>query len=68
MLAIAKATLHDINQVRNDLHLTKLRIDHITSRLITVESEIHVWREKVNDNTAAIIYLTAIVGHPLPES
>lgn len=46
MLAIAKATLHDINQVRNDLHLTKLRIYHITSRLINVEGEIHVWREK----------------------
>ena len=37
MLAIAKATLHDINQVRDDLHHTRVRIDHITTRLLTVE-------------------------------
>ena len=67
MLATARATLHDINQVRNDLHVTKARIDHITSRLLIVEDEITKWKETVTDNSAAIIYLTAIVGHLLPE-
>ena len=53
MLAIAKATLHDINQVRDDLHQTRVRIDHITMRLLTVEEEVRIWKGNVADNTAA---------------
>ena len=47
MLAIAKATLHDINQVRDDLHHTRVRIDHTATRLLTVEEEVRVWKGHV---------------------
>ena len=42
MLTIAKATLHDINQIKIGLNHIKLRINHITIRLLTVEEEIKV--------------------------
>ena len=67
MLAIAKATLHDINQVKEDLHITKTRIAHIASSILAVEDKVREWKETTTDNTATIIYLTAIVGHFLPE-
>ena len=67
MLAIAKATLHDINQVRDDLHHSKVRTDHIATRLLTVEEEVRVWKGHVADNTAALLYVTTIIGHLLPE-
>ena len=66
MLALAQATLHDLNELQNQLENTNTRTDYLANRLINAETNLQKVADKTNDNWLAIEYLALVLGQIFP--
>ena len=66
MLALAQATLHDLNELQNQLENTNARTDYLANRLINAETNLHKVADKTDDNWLAIEYLALVLGQIFP--
>ena len=57
MLALAQATLHDLNELQNQLENTNARTDYLANRLINAETNLQKVADRTDDNcvTSAIL-------------
>ena len=66
MLALAQATLHDLNDLQDQLEKTNARTDYLANRLINAEINSQKVAYRANGNQLAIEYLALILGQIFP--
>ena len=67
MLALAQATLHDLNELQDKLASTNARTDYLVNRLISAETNRLVKVvDRANDNQLAIEYMAHVLGQIFP--
>ena len=66
MLALAQATLHDLNELQNQLENTNARTDYLANRLINAETNLQKVADRTDDNWLAIEYLALVLGQIFP--
>ena len=66
MLALAQATLHDLNELQNQLENTNARTDYLANRLINAETNLQEVADRTDDNWLAIEYLALVLGQIFP--
>ena len=49
MLALAQATLHDLNELQNQLASTNSRTDYLANRLINAETNLQKVADRANE-------------------
>ena len=54
MLALAQATLHDLNELQDQLENTNARTDYLANRLINAETNLHKVADRADGNQLAI--------------
>ena len=62
MITLAQATLHDLNDLQDQLANTNARIDYLVNRLINAETNLQRVADRVNDNQLAIEYMALVLG------
>ena len=58
MLALAEATLHDLNDLQDQLASTYARTDYLANRLINAKTNLQKVADRVNDKQLAIEYMS----------
>ena len=66
MLALTQATLHDLNELQNQLENTNARTDYLANRLINAETNLQKVPDRTDDNWLAIEYLALVLGQIFP--
>ena len=66
MLALAKATLHDLNELQDQLENTNAKTDYLANRLINAETNLQKVANRANGNQLAIEYLALVLGQIFP--
>ena len=66
MLALAQATLHDLNELQNQLENTNARTDYLANRLINAETNLQKVADRTEDNWLAIEYLALVLRQIFP--
>ena len=66
MLALAQATLHDLNELQNQLENTNARTDYLANRLINAETNLQKIADRTDDNWLATEYLALVLGQIFP--
>ena len=66
MLALAQATLHDLNELQDQLENTNARTDYLANRLINAETNLQKVADRADDNQLAIEYLALALGQIFP--
>ena len=66
MLALAQATLYDLNELQEQLESTNARTDYLANRLINAETNLQKVANRANGNQLAIEYLALILGQIFP--
>ena len=69
MLALAQVTLHDLNELQDQLENTNARTDYLANRLINAETNLQRVADRADGNQLAIEYLALVLGliFPNPE-
>ena len=68
MLALAQATLHDLNELQDQLKNTNARTDYLANRLINAETSLQKVADRADGNQLAIEYLALVLGENFPKS
>ena len=66
MLALAQATLHDLNELQDQLENTNARTDYLANRLINAETNLQKVADRADGNQLAIEYLALVLGQIFP--
>ena len=66
MLTLAQATLHDLNELQDQLANTNATTDYLANRLINAETNLQSVANRVNDNQLAIEYIALVLGQIFP--
>ena len=66
MLALTQATLHDLNELKDQLANTNARTDYLANRLINAETNLQNVADRVNANQLVIEYMALVLGQICP--
>ena len=66
ILALAQATLHDLNELQNQLENTNARTDYLANRLINAETNLQKVADRADGNQLAIEYLALVLEQIYP--
>ena len=66
MLVLAQATLHDLNELQDQLKSTNARTDYLAYRLINDETNLQKVADRANGNQLTIEYLALVLGQIFP--
>ena len=66
MFALAQATLHDLNELQDQLENTNARADYLANRLINAETNLQKVADRADGNQLAIEYLALVLGQIFP--
>ena len=66
MLTLAQATLHDLNELQDQLENTNARTDYLSNRLINAETNLQKVAKRANGNQFTVEYFTLVLGQIFP--
>ena len=66
MLALAQPTLHDLNDLQDQLASTNARTDYLANRPINAETNLQKVADRANDNQLAIEHMALVSGQIFP--
>ena len=66
LLALAQASLYDLNELQDQFESTNARTDYLANRLINAETNLQKVANSANGNQLAIEYLALVLGQIFP--